>query len=263
MPTTKKGHPMGAPAAIAIDATTGTQTTAPRWFSSGSASPEFQVPHLADFYTWTVEQHQPLTLASYLRYSADHPYSLPDEQCADLGRVLGDLSYLYWLTLDEDQHGLHLVVYDLSARPLSRGGSLGRPVESLTQADLYEAAARCCDTVAARCERYADTNAGIPMPGGEPQIWLGRAAGYRRRNASTPIHAVAVNLAAEFHPATFHVTQPAIQVAGVWVFAYINPTGVLQVSVHLDDTELWLLSPASTVPIRVTVQGTDVFAADA
>ncbi|MGI5185490.1 hypothetical protein ACQEVZ_55530 [Dactylosporangium sp. CA-152071] len=241
----------------------GAQTTAQRWFRSGSASPEFQVPHLADFYTWTVEQHQPLTVASYLRYAADHPGSLPDDESADLGRVPGDLSYLYRLTLDGDQHGLHLEVYDLSTRPLGRGGRLGRPVESLTQADLYEAAARWCDTVAARCERYADTNAGIPMPGGEPQIWLDRAAGYRQRHTSTPIHAVAVNLAAAFHPATFDVVQPSIQVAGVWVFAFINPDGVLQVSVHLDETELWLLSPASTVPIRVTVQGTDVFTADA
>lgn len=215
---------MGARAVIAIDAMTGAQTTAPRWFRSGSASPEFQVPHLADFYTWTVEQQLPLTVASYLRYAADHPGSLPDAESADLGRVAGDLSYLYRLTLDEDQHGLHLEVYDLSARPRGRA-RLGRPVESLTQADLHEAAARCCDTVAARCERYADTNAGIPMPGGEPRIWLDRAAGYRQRHASTPIRAVVVNLAAVFHPATFDVVQPAIQVAGVWVFAYINPAG--------------------------------------
>ncbi|MDT4993899.1 MAG: hypothetical protein QOH97_3791 [Actinoplanes sp.] len=253
---------MGAPAVIAIDETTGTQTTAPRWFRSGSASPEFQVPHLADFYAWTVEQQQlPLTVDSYLRYAADHPGVLPDNESAGLGRVPGDVSYVYRLTLNEDQHGLHLEVYDLSTRP--RGQKLGKPVESLTQGDLYEAAARWCDTVAARCERYADTNAGIPMPGGEPQIWLDRAASYRQRHASTPVRAVAVNLAAEFHPATFDIVQPCIQVAGVWVFAYINPDGVLQVSVHLDDTELWLLSPTSTIPIRVTVQGADVFTADA
>lgn len=252
---------MEARAVITIDETTGTQTTAPRWFRSGSASPDFQVPHLAAYYTWTIEQHQPLTVGSYLRYAADHPGALPDEESAALGRIPGDLSYLYRLTLSEDQHGLHLEVYDLSTRPRGRAG-LGTPIESLTQADPY-AAARWCDTVAARCERYASSNAGIPMPGGEPQIWADRAAGYRHHHESTAIRAVAANLAAQFHPATFDVVQPSIQVAGAWVFAYINPDGVLQVSVHLDEIELWLLSPASTVPMRITVQGTDVFTADA
>ena len=89
--------------------------------------------------------------------------------------------------------------------------------------------------------------------------WLDRAANYRRRQHATPIRAVAANLAAEFHPATFDIVAPAIHIAGVWVVAHINPDGVLQVSVHLDDTEAWLVSTDSTVPMRVTVQDTDVF----
>lgn len=258
MPTNEKGNPMGARAVITINETTGTRTTAPRWFRSGSASPEFQVPHLADYFAWTVERHLPLTVASYLRYADDHPGTLPDDESAELGRLPGDLNYLYRLTLNEDQHGLHLQVYDLSTRSPGRGG-LGTPIETLTQADVYAAAARWCDTVAARCERYAESNAGTPMPGGEPQLWLDRAAGYRLRQQSMPIRAVAANLGAELHPATFDIVQPSIHVAGVWVFAYISPDGFLQVSVHLDDTEPWLVSTDSTVPMRVTVQDTDVF----
>jgi hypothetical protein len=204
-----------------------------------------------------VEQQLPLTVASYLRYAADNPGTLPNDESATAGQLPGDLDYFYRLTLNDDQHGLHLEVYDLSTRP--RGRRLGKPVESLTQADLYDAAARWCDTVAARCERYAESNAGTPMPGGEPQLWLDRAAGYRLRQQSTAIRAVAANLGAELHPATFDIVQPAIHVAGVWVFAYINPDGVPQVSVHLDDTEPWLVSTDSTVPMRVTVQDTDVF----
>jgi hypothetical protein len=258
MPANEKGNPMGARAVIAIDETTGTQTTAPRWFRSGSAGPEFQVPHLADFYTATVERQLPLTVAGYLRYAADHPGTLPDEQAAGLSRLPDGLNYLYRLTLNEDQHGLRLEVYDLSTRAPGRRGS-GTLIEALTQADVYAAAARWCDTVAARCERYAESNAGIPMPGGEPQLWLDRAAGYRQRQRSTRIRTVAANLAAELHPATFDIVAPSIRVAGVWVFAYINPAGFLQVSVHLDETEPWLVSTDNTVPMRVTVQGTDVF----
>jgi len=258
MPTNKKGNPMGARAVIAIDETTGTQTTAPRWFRSGSASPEFQIPHLADYYTSTVERHQPLTVASYLRYADEHPGTLPNDESAEMGRLPGDLSYLYRLTLNEDQHGLQLQVYDLSMRAPGRVG-VGTPIEALTQADLYDAAARWCDTVAARSERYAASNAGTPMPGGEPQLWLDRAAGYRQRQRSTPIRAVAANLAAELHPGTFDIVAPSIRVAGVWVFAYINPDGFLQVSVHLDETEPWLVNTDNTVPMRVTVQDTDVF----
>jgi hypothetical protein len=81
----------------------------------------------------------------------------------------------------------------------------------------------------------------------------------RRDKHSTRIRAVAANLAAELHPATFDIAAPSIRVAGVWVFAYINSAGFLQVSVHLDETEPWLVSADDTVPMRVTVQGTDVF----
>jgi hypothetical protein len=249
---------MGARAFIAIDEINGTQNTEPRWFRAASASPEFQIPHLADFYTWTIEQRLPLTEASYLRYAADNPGTLLDDESATPGRLPGDLDYLYRLTLNEDQHGLCLRVHDLSTRPRVHAGT-GQPIESLTQGDLYGAAARWCDTVAQRCERYAASNAGIPMPGGEPQTWIARAAAFRQRQQSTPIRAVAANLAAQCHPATFDTVHPAIQVAGVWVFAYIDGVGVLRVSVHLDETEQWLLRADSTVPTRITIEATDVF----
>ena len=45
----------------------------------------------------------------------------------------------------------------------------------------------------------------------------------------------------------------------VWGFASLTPDGRLQVSVHLDATEPWLVGPDNTVPMRVTVQDTDVF----
>ena len=248
---------MGARAVIAVDELTGTQTSQPRWFCSGSASPEFLVPNLADFYTWTVEQELPLTVASYLRYAADHPGTLPNDESTTPGQLPADLDYFYRLTLNEDQHGLLLRVHDRSTR--RAGISVGDPVETLTQANLYEAAARCCDTLAQRCERYAETNAGIAMPGGEPQTWIDRARAYRTRQHSTPIAALAANLAAQFHPATFDTVHPGLQVGGVWVFAYLDRDGVLRVSVHLDQTQAWLLRADGTVALRITVGATDVF----
>jgi hypothetical protein len=248
---------MGAQAFITIDETNATLNADPDWFRSDNASPEFQIPHLADFYTWCVECNLPLTVATYLCYAADHPGTLPHEETVAPDQISGDVDYLYRLTLTDD-HGLRLDVHDLSNRSPDRAGD-GQRIESLTQADLYDAAARCCDTIATRCERYAESNAGIPMPGGEPQTWLARAAGYRYRQQATPTRAVAANLAAQFHPATFDTVQPCITVAGVWVFAYIDDDGVVRVSVHLDETEQWLVRDDNTVAMRIAVQGTDVY----
>ena len=254
---------MQARAVVSIDEITGTQTSAARQFFSGHASPEFLIPHLADFYTWTVEARLPLTVASYLRYTSDHPGTLPDDE--QTGRRFtdaqpsGDLDYLYRLTLNEDQHGLRLRIHDLSTQQVP--GGTGEPIETLTQASLYAAAARCCETVAARCERYADSNDGVPMPGGEPDTWRQRAARYRQRGQVTAVAALAANLATQVHPATFDTPHPALQVAGVLVFAYLDRHGRLRVSVHLDETEPWLFAGDGTVPTRITVEDTDVFTA--
>ncbi|MDT5026401.1 MAG: hypothetical protein QOE61_2827 [Micromonosporaceae bacterium] len=68
---------MGAQAFITIDDTNATLNADPDWFRSDNASPEFEIPHLADFYTSCVECNLPLTVATYLRYAADHPGTLP------------------------------------------------------------------------------------------------------------------------------------------------------------------------------------------
>ncbi len=252
---------MQARTLVSIDELTGTQTSATRQFLSDHASPEFLIPHLADFYTWTVEARLPLTVASYLRYTNDHPGTLPDDE--QTGRRYTDaqpsrdLDYHYHLTLNEDQHGLRLRIHDLSTQQVP--GGTGEPIETLTQASLYAAAARCCEAVAARCERYAASNDGVPMPGGEPDTWRRRAARYRQRGQATAVSALAANLATQVHPATFDTPHPALQVAGVLVFAYIDRHGRLRVSVHLDETEPWLFAGDGTVPTRITVEDTDVF----
>ncbi|TDC02658.1 hypothetical protein E1091_00205 [Micromonospora fluostatini] len=72
------------------------------------------------------------------------------------------------------------------------------------------------------------------------------------------------NKAAHFWPQGDHAvdgTRPAIEVAGAMVFAYVEG-GELWVSVDLDETDSRLTREDNTVPLRVTVQGTQVFVAD-
>lgn len=55
-------------------------------------------------------------------------------------------------------------------------------------------------------------------------------------------------------------TLPALQTAGVLVFAYIDDgRTTLRISVDLDTVHRALLRPNGTVPIHITVQGHTVF----
>ena len=56
--------------------------------------------------------------------------------------------------------------------------------------------------------------------------------------------------------------DPAVEVAGVLVFAYVTTDGVLRVSVDLDETEPWLTrGPHRLVPMEISVNGTAVYTA--
>jgi hypothetical protein len=53
---------------------------------------------------------------------------------------------------------------------------------------------------------------------------------------------------------------PALQVAGVWTFAYLDKeTKKFRVSIHLEDAHKALVSSRETVPLRVDVGDTTVF----
>jgi hypothetical protein len=252
---------MGVRAIVTITETSGTATLASARFWSGWASPDFQIPHLADFYGWSLRELAPLNLASYRAWAAANPGTLPADEllAADTGEP-GDLDYRYELTLNPDEHGLRLAVYDLTdrhRRPQPRGRR--QPVTVLTHAVLYRHAARCCDTVAGRADHYADSHDGQQLPHADPAAWRERAEQFRQSQQGAAMVAVEANLAAVFHPATFDAPRRALQVAGVLVFAYVDGLGELRVSVHLDEAEAWLREDADTVPMRITVQDTDVF----
>lgn len=83
-----------------------------------------------------------------------------------------------------------------------------------------------------------------------PDIWGAEVT--RERDA---------NKAAQFHAISSPDGLPAIEVAGVLVFAYIKD-GYLRVSVDLDTVESWLLTDESgelLVPIRIAVGDEDVW----
>lgn len=147
-------------------------------------------------------------------------------------------------------------MHDLTGRRISDADTA---TTILTQADLYRHAAHCCDTIAARAEHYTRTHDGHELPHLDAAQWRERAEQFRHQQQGAPTAAIEANLAALFHPATFDAPRPALQVAGVLVFAYIDGLGELRISVHLDDAEGWIREEADTVSMRITVQDTVVF----
>jgi hypothetical protein len=231
-----------------------------RSFWAAWASPEYQIPHLADFLIWADQHHHRLTVQTWLAYADAFPGTLPREEVT--GTVLaadtyiGDLDYRYHLSLHEDSGGVRVQVRQL--RGVHRESS-PRLVAELTRANLFVEAARLCDLVAGRMQQNTEGTAGNSIPGGDPDGWRRRAAQFRDVHASTPVTALTANLAGRLRPATFDVPHPSIQVAGVWVFAYVDRHGTVRISAHLDEAEPWLLRPDDTVPMRVTVEDTVLF----
>jgi len=241
-------------ALMTVDVQDGTRATGTSQFWSDRSDPLFLIPALADFYTWASEHHIPLSVATYRSYAAAHQ-GLPavDLPGNELTTAVSRPHYRYHLTLAANAPALRLHV-----KP-SDGSA---PARVLTHADLYAAAAVCCDQIAARAQHFADTHYDLALPGGDPDTWTIRAAQYRVAQDSDAIRAAAANLRAEFLTSTFDCAHPAIEVAGVLVFGYLDPGGVLRVSVDLDEAEPWLQHPPhSTIPIRVSVNGFDVYAA--
>jgi hypothetical protein len=240
-----------ATAVFRIADKTGLHYSATRQLHTDWGSPEYQIPYLADFYTWTADQHQPLTVDSFLAYAAAHPGRLPSFEPAD-GKQPSAVDYSYRLTLCDDSHGLHLMVQH---RPGVRDAP---PLPAvITQGNLFAIAAGMCERLAERAGQFEASHDGFVIPGGEPQTWLARARSLRtgqRRWA----HATA-SLDAQHLSATFDDPHPGIQVAGAYVFAYVHRDGHLQVSVHLDETEPWLTRQDGTVPTQITVEHTHVF----
>jgi hypothetical protein len=241
-------------ALMTIDIQDGMQVTATRRFWSASAEPLFTIPALADYYTWAAGNNLPLSVTTYRQYAAGQP-SLPaaDLPGNELSATAEVPQFRYHLTLAASAPALRLAI--------SIGGD-DQPAHTLTHADLYSAAAQCCDQIAARAQHFADTHNDIALPGADPNRWATRAGQYRLRQRSTAITAAAANLHAEFLPSTFDVAYPAMRIAGVLVFGYIDPDGTLRVSVDLDDAEPWLThQPRGTVPMRISVSGIDIYTA--
>nr|WP_030500969.1 hypothetical protein [Micromonospora purpureochromogenes] len=236
------------------------QTGVTRAFRSNWASPEYLIPLVAHFLAWVDEGRHRLITQTWLAYADAFPGTLPREdvtgtEAAD-DTLIGDLDYRYQLYLHEDSGAVLLRVYSLRGlAPQPRP----RLVFELTRANLFAEAAALCDVMAGRAQRWADSHGGAPPPGNDPDVWRRHEARFRRIHASTPVTALAANLAAHLTPATFDVPHPSIQVAGVWVFAYVDRHGTVRISAHLDETEPWLLRRDRTVPVQVTVQGTVVF----
>lgn len=71
------------------------------------------------------------------------------------------------------------------------------------------------------------------------------------------------NRAARFLPQVDDDTKPCTVIVGAQVYAYVEPGDGIVVSLHLDTGDIpdVLLSAQETVPVRITVNGHDVFTA--
>lgn len=164
---------MGAPAVITVTDHTGQS----RRFYGHWASPEYQIPHLAEFIHHADTDRAPLNVAAYLAYVAAHPNTLPGEDITDQ-RWYGDphvadgLDYRYTLHLAEHDERVR---YTVAERDRERM----RASEDLTgRAQVYAAAARMCRRMAATTRQLTERNGGNPLPGPSPQAWETQAGRY-------------------------------------------------------------------------------------
>src|SRR5262245_29306134 len=130
------------------------------------ASPEYQIPYLADFITWADQTSQPLNTDSYHRYATENPGTLPAEDVTDTydDESAGDLDYRYHLTLAEETRWLRFVVYDVRQHGRIIHTIVGRP-------EVYTAAAHICEEAAARAQTLAQRAGGASLPGANPCQW--------------------------------------------------------------------------------------------
>ncbi len=236
-----------------IEEKQGEHFTEARRFLTTCGSPMFQLPHLADFYAYSVLQQQPPNLAAFLRYGDAHPHTLPTEELTATSHELSDVDYRYYLTFAEESYGLRLNVRYRAHRAHNPAPLPG----TITQANLFSQAAHMCDLVTEKAQQFADRNDGVPLPGADPAMWAERAARHRQYQQKLTAGASA-SLAAQHLYADFDAPYPGISVAGATVYAYVDRGG-LTVSVHLDETEPWLLRGDGTVPMNITVQGRTLY----
>jgi hypothetical protein len=215
----------------------------------------YQIPHLADFVTWTARTGQPLNAASFHHYATEHPGTLPAEDVTDTfdDESAGDLDFRYHLTLADETRWLKLLVTDMRQSRVIHT-VIGRP-------DLYATAVQVCHEAAARGEAYRQRSGGTPLPGGDPDLWRQAADNYQRLRDSPAIRAAPANLDAQHTAVGPAERYPSVMVGGVLVLAYLDDTATLHVSIDLDDTADWLLRPDGTVPLRVCVVSTAVYTA--
>ena len=168
---------MGAPAVITVTDHTG----ATRRFYGHWASPQYQIPHLAQFIHQADTDATALTLATYLAYVAAHPNTLPGEDITDQRwhrdpTIADGLDYRYTLHLDEPDDQLR---YTVAQRDRPHDRERMRAGEDLVgRAQIYAGAARMCRQMATTTRQLVERNGGHPVPGPTADQWQVEADQY-------------------------------------------------------------------------------------
>jgi len=161
---------MGAPAVITVTDHTGQS----RRFYGHWASPQYQIPHLAEFIHQADTDGTPLSLDAYLAYVAVHPNTLPGQDITtqrwhrDPTKADG-LDYRYTLHFAEHDEQVR---YTVAERDRPHDRERMRASEDLTgRAQIYAAAARMCRRMAATTRQLVERNGGNPVPGPSAEAW--------------------------------------------------------------------------------------------
>jgi hypothetical protein len=248
---------MGARAVVTITDRQGIS----RSFWAAWASPEYLIPHLADFLAWTDERRYRLTVAVWLAFADAYPGTLPREDVTGTAAAdslhVGDLDYRYQLDLHEGSGAMRLRVFRLR-------GPDGQPrphlVAELTRATLFAEAARLCDLLADQSDQPTGHNGAITSPDTEGDAWRRQATRFRRLHASGAVTALDANLRAALTAGDFAAPYPSLVIAGVQVIAYASADGVVHVAVYPGEVDTWLRRADGTPVVRISVDGTAVFA---
>lgn len=145
-------------------------------------SPQYQIPHMADFVTWA-DEHDRWGMEAYVEYATAHPGMLPVEELEPDDQYMPspkgrrpwvDLDYRYDLVLREDRT-FTFVIRSAPDSPMR--------MQTVTRKTIYAAAAKECED-AARFWRQKWDERGwtkAPYEGADPAEWQEAAAEYRAK----------------------------------------------------------------------------------
>ncbi|WP_433304262.1 hypothetical protein ACQP2F_14465 [Actinoplanes sp. CA-030573] len=242
---------MGARAVVTISGRDGPA----RSFWSAWASPEFFIPHLADFLLWAEQYSHRYTVQSWLAYADTYPGTLPREEVTGIAAAdtyVGDLDFRYRLELHESG-AMQLRVFRLRGPD---GQPRPEPAGAYDQSTVLAAAAQQCDLVADRAEQAAARRGTADT---EVAGWRQRAEQFRQIHRARFALGPAGSPPASPPAAGNDRSGATLEVAGVRIAAAVTADGIVGLTVDVEAAAAWLRRRDGAVVLRLAVTGPVTF----